>query len=166
MTSRALTLPAPPSRRPVVSEAARFLLVGGVSTVADVGTFNLLHYGAGTGPLTAKVLSTVVGGVTAFVGNRQLTFGGAGEGRMRRQAMAFLVVNAAALLLALVLLAVARYGLGLTGVVALNVAGNVVGLAFATVLRFWGYRRWVFAAPKAGQAGLPARETERARLAA
>lgn len=132
------------AKRPVLGEAARFLLVGGAATVLDVGVFNLLHYGLDVGPLTSKVASTVVGGLAAFVGNRQWSFQGAAQGRVRSQVLAFLLVNLAALGLALLPLAVARYGFGLTGVVALNTAGNVIGLAAATALRFWGYRRYVF----------------------
>ena len=130
----------------------RFLLVGGVATVVDVGVFNALHYGLGNwglgsrglGPLTAKVASTLVAAVVAFVGNRQWSFPDASGGGVRRQALAFVAVNAAALLVALAPLAVARYVLGMTGVLELNLATNVVGLGLATALRFWGYRRWVF----------------------
>ena len=145
---RSVQLPPPgPGRSPLLGQAARFLLVGGIATLVDVGLFNLLHYGladvVAIGPLTAKVVSTVVAGVVAFVGNRQWSFAGAG-GSVRLQVTAFVAVNAAALLLSLAPLALARYVLGLTGFVALNLAGNVVGLAMATVFRFWGYRRWVF----------------------
>ena len=154
------TGPPAPKRSQLVSQATRFLLVGGFATLVDVGLFNLLHYGLSgvqvlgvalvVGPLTAKVLSTVVAGVVAFVGNRQWSFAGA-RGSVRQQALLFVAVNAAALLLALAPLAFARYALGLTGFVALNLAGNVVGLAMATVFRFWGYRRWVFPAVPAEQ---------------
>lgn len=136
------------SRSPLVGQAARFLLVGGVATLVDVGAFNALHYGLGVGPLTSKVIATVLGGVTAFVGNRQWSFSGARGGSWKKQATAFLLVNLASMVLALLPLAVARYVLGLTGVVALNVAGNVIGLVLATGLRFWGYRRWVFPVPE------------------
>lgn len=148
---RSSVAPATPLRRrdlrPLLRQATRFLLVGGVATVADVGLFNLLHYGVGIGPLTSKVASTVAGGAVAFAGNRQWSFGDQSSRDVRGQAVAFLVINAAALLLALVPLAVARYVLGLTSVVALNLAGNVIGLGLATVVRFEGYRRWVFRAP-------------------
>lgn len=135
-------------------QAGGFLLVGGVATVADVGLFNLLHYGLQVGPLTSKVASTVAGGTVAFLGNRQWSFGDQGSRSVRCQALAFVAVNVAALLLALVPLAIARYVLGLTSVVALNLAANVLGLGLATVLRFEGYRRWVFRTP-APQTGAP-----------
>ncbi len=144
--SRPRTAAPEPVRRPLARQVLRFLLVGGLATAVDVGLFNLLHYGAGTGPLTAKVASTVAGGAVAFVGNRQWSFDDQ-DGRLWAQVLAFVAVSAAALVLALVPLAVARYVLGLTGVVALNLAANVVGLALATALRFWGYRRFVFRVP-------------------
>lgn len=143
--------------RPALGQAARFLVIGGAATVVDVGLFNVLHALLGVGPLSAKVLSTVAGAAVAFVGNRQWSFPDA-EGRVRHQVLAFAVVNVASLLLALLPLGIARYVLGLTSVLVLNLAGNVVGLALATVFRFWGYRRWVFppaAAPAAASA--PAR---------
>lgn len=133
--------PVPPR---VLGQAARFLLVGGAATALDIGVFNALHYGLAVGPLTSKVASTVLAGVVAFVGNRQWSFGGAATGRLQRQALAFVVVNLASLLLALLPLALARYVLGLTGVVELNIAANGVGLVLGTALRFWGYRRYVF----------------------
>ncbi len=140
-----LTRPLPlPPRTAARRQAVRFLLVGGVATVVDVGVFNVLHFHGGLGPLTAKVASTLVAAVVAFVGNRQWSFAGAAAGGVRRQALAFVAVNAAALLVALLPLAVARYLLGMTGVLELNLATNVVGLGLATALRFWGYRRWVF----------------------
>lgn len=135
---------APPARLPLLGQAARFLVVGGAATVVDVGAFNALHVGLGVGPLSAKVASTVLGGAVAFVGNRQWSFGSGTDGRLRRQVAAFVLVSLAALGLALLPLAIARYALGLTGVVALNIAGNGIGLALATAFRFWGYRRFVF----------------------
>lgn len=131
----------------------------------DVGAFNALHYGLGVGPLTSKVLATVLGGIAAFVGNRQWSFAGARGGSWRRQATAFLLVNLASMVLALLPLAIARYALGMTGVVALNVAGNVIGLVLATGLRFWGYRRYVFPEPEAAREE-PAVQTYDERVAA
>lgn len=140
------------TRAAALGPAVRFLVVGGVATAVDVGLYNALHSGLHVGPLTAKVASTLVSGAVAFVGNRQWSFAGSG-GRMRSQVLPFVAVNVVGLLLALLPLAVARYALGLTGVVALNVAGNVIGLGVATAWRFWAYRRWVFPPAAAATAG-------------
>lgn len=137
--------PAAPERRRrrLAGQAWRFLVIGALATVVDVGLFNVVHYGLHSGPLTAKVISTVAGGAVAFVGNRQWSFDDT-DGNVHAQVLAFVVVSVVGLLLALVPLAVARYVLGMTGVVELNVAANVLGLALATVFRFWGYRKYVF----------------------
>lgn len=135
--------PAPPAS-PVLGQATRFLVVGGVATAVDVALFNLLLYGLGIGPLTSKVASTAVAATVAFVGNRQWSFDGVPGARLHRQLLRYLLVTVASLGVALLPLAFARYALGLTGVVALNTAGNVVGLVLATAFRFWAYRRFVF----------------------
>lgn len=131
----------------VSGQALRFLLVGGVATAVDVGLFNVLHYAFGVGPLSSKVASTLVAGVLAFLGNRQWSFGDQQGRGVARQARTFVLVSAAALALGLVPLAVTRYGLGMTGPVAINLSANVVGLAVATAFRFYGCRRWVFSNP-------------------
>lgn len=128
----------------VSGQAVRFLSVGAVATVVDIALFNLLHFGLAVAPLLAKTGSTVVAGMVAFFGNRELTFGDQSGRSVRRQAAAFAAVSVAGLALSLLPLAFARYGLGLTGAVALNAAANVVGLAMATAFRFYGCRRWVF----------------------
>lgn len=125
-------------------QALSFLVIGGIATVVDVVLFNVLHYRAGLDPVSAKGLSTVAGAVVAFAGNRQFSFGDQTGNGMRRQAVLFGLVSVVALGLSVLPIVVARYGLGLTGVLALNAAGNVVGLALATAFRFWACRTWVF----------------------
>ncbi|MCW2622151.1 MAG: polysaccharide synthesis protein GtrA [Frankiales bacterium] len=124
------------------TQAVSFLLIGGIATLVDIGLFNVC-LGLGTGPILGKVLSTVAGGVVAFLGNREFSFGEQGDDSVRRQAVTFALVSLAALGLALIPLAVTSHALGLNGALALNVA-NGVGLVVATAFRFYGCRRWVF----------------------
>jgi putative flippase GtrA len=138
-------LPLDCARAGVAGEAIRFLLVGGVATGVDVALFNVLHVLAGAEPLAAKSVSTVTAAVVAFVGNRQWSFASGHGHELRVQVARYVAVTAAGLGLALAPIAVDRYVLGLEGAVAMNVAANVVGLGLATVFRFYGYRRWVFA---------------------
>jgi putative flippase GtrA len=138
----------------------RFLVVGGFATVVDVALFNVLHVVAGGEPLVAKSVSTVTAAVVAFVGNRQWSFASSHGHELRVQVARYIAVTVAGLGLALAPIAVCRYLLGLDGVVAMNVAANVVGLGMATVVRFYGYRRWVFAprnrgVPAVSAAGQP-----------
>jgi putative flippase GtrA len=136
--------------RAVVTQVAKFGVVGAVAYVVDVGLFNLLVYAGGDGPLhdkplTAKTISVVTATVVAYFGNRQWTFR---HGRHRgfwREYGAFLVVNGISLIVALLPLAISRYVLGLDTWLADNISGNVIGLVLGMVVRFVGYRYWVFA---------------------
>jgi putative flippase GtrA len=124
--------------------------VGAVCTVIDVGLFNVLHFGANVDPLLAKCISVAVATTASYLGNRHWSFRARGGRGFSREYPLFFLLNAVGLGFALVCLAVTKYGLGLTGPLALNLAGNVVGMAGATIFRFWSYRRWVFPAINAG----------------
>jgi putative flippase GtrA len=141
----------PPLASPTgtVGQAGRFLVVGVLATAVDVGLFNVFHVLAAIGPVLAKALSTVSSAGVAFLGNRQWSFPGGQEGALPRQVGRFAVVNGIGLLLALAPIVVTKSLLGLDGVVAMNVAANVVGLGLATCFRFYAYRRWVFPAEPA-----------------
>jgi putative flippase GtrA len=65
--------------------------------------------------------------------------------RLRRYAL-FFAVNLAGAAVQLLTLAVTHYGFGLTSAYADTVSGAGVGMALATVLRFWGTRTLVFGA--------------------
>ena len=130
--------------RAIAAEFAKFGIVGAVCTVLDVGGFNLLHFGAHVDPLLAKSVSVAVATTASYLGNRHWSFRARGGKGFSREYPLFFLLNAVGLGFALVCLAVTKYGFGLTGPLALNLAGNVVGMAGATVFRFWSYRRWVF----------------------
>lgn len=131
--------------------AWRFLLVGGLAFVVDVSCYNLARQLLETGPLTSKTLAFVVSATFAFVGNRLWVFD---QRRSRQLATAytlFFLVNLGGLAVNLVPLAVTSHALGWTSPIAENVSGNLVGVALATLFRFWGYERWVF--PRETDAG-------------
>ncbi|MEV5435744.1 GtrA family protein [Streptomyces sp. NPDC052682] len=128
-----------PDRRELLGFAAAGLLAYGV----DLALFTWLRGPAGLGPLTAKVLSFVAGCTVAYVGNACGTYRGT-RVRGPRAYAAFCAVNLAGAAVQLLCLAVSHYGLGLTSQRADTVSGAVVGMALATILRFWGTRTWVF----------------------
>ena len=136
--------------RAIAAEFAKFGVVGAVCTVIDVGLFNALHFGANVDPLLAKSASVAVATTASYLGNRHWSFRARGGKGFSREYPVFFLLNAIGLGFALACLAVTKYGFGLTGPLALNLAGNVVGMAGATVFRFWAYRRWVFPAINAG----------------
>jgi putative flippase GtrA len=140
-----------PSRRPARStrawahrrELAGFAAVGLLAYAVDLALFTWLRGPAGLGPLTAKGLSFVAGCSVAYAGNALGTYRHTRVKGPRAYA-AFCAVNVAGALVQLVCLAVSHYGLGLTSRHADTVSGAGIGMALATVLRFWGTRTFVF----------------------
>ncbi|WP_405660292.1 GtrA family protein [Streptomyces sp. RK9] len=128
-------------------ELAAFAAVGLCAYAADLGLFLWLRGPVGLDPLTAKALSFVAGCTVAYTGNALGTYrrraGEAGLSRLRQYGI-FFAVNIAGALVQLLCLAVSHYGLGLTSRRADTVSGAGIGMALATVLRFWGTRTLVF----------------------
>ncbi|KPI19813.1 GtrA family protein [Actinobacteria bacterium OK074] len=130
-------------------ELLGFALAGGLAYATDLALFTLLRGPAvGLGPLTAKSLSFLAGCSVAYAGNALGTYRGTyrGGGRPRglRPYALFFAVQVAGALVQLACLAVSHYGLGYTTRHADTVSGAGVGMALATVLRFWGTRTLVF----------------------
>lgn len=131
--------------------ASRFLVVGGLAFLVDVVCYNLARPLLETGPLTSKTLAFVVSATLAFAGNRAWVFDQRERKQLATAYSLFVLVNLGGLAVNLVPLAVSSYALGWTSPIAENVSGNLVGVALATLFRFWGYERWVF--PRETDAG-------------
>jgi putative flippase GtrA len=137
------------SLRSLVGRLAKFGVVGGCAYVVDVAVFNVLLY-VGEHPLlfgmpiVAKVISTSLATVVAWLGNRYWTFRGRTNERALREFITFACACTAGLLITLATLWVSHYVLGFTSVLADNLAANVVGVAFGTAFRFFAYSRFVF----------------------
>jgi putative flippase GtrA len=147
----------------LIHELAKFGVVGAIAFIVDVGTFNVLRNGPlDDKVLTAKAISTVLATTVAFIGNRQWTFRHRERAGLRREYVLFFVLNGVGLAISLSFLAFSHYVLDLTSPLADNISTNIIGMGFATVFRFWSYRRWVFTAPSP----VPPAETEPEALAA
>ncbi|MFP5218307.1 MAG: GtrA family protein [Actinomycetes bacterium] len=134
----------------VAREAAKFGTVGAVCYVVDIGVYNALHVGLGVGPLTSKVVSSVIAASCAFVGNRQWSFRHRGRTRhLGNEYLLFLVLNAVGLALALLCLGFGYYVLDMRSTLASNIWGNVIGTGLGTAFRFWSYRRYLWVHPAA-----------------
>ncbi|PZT68746.1 GtrA family protein [Streptomyces sp. SW4] len=129
-------------------ELVGFATAGLCAYAADLAVFTLLRGPAGVDPLTAKALSFVAGCSVAYAGN---AFGTYRHTRPRglRPCAVFFAVNVAGAAVQLLCLAVSHHGLGLTSQTADTVSGAGVGMALATLLRFWGTRTLVFRAGNA-----------------
>lgn len=128
-------------------ELARFLSVGGIAFVVDLGLFNLLRFGPGHllehKPLTAKIISVVAATLVSWIGNRHWTFSRQRTDRRARELVVFTTINLVGAVVPVLTLAFSHYALGLTNAFADNVA-TVIGIGIGTVLRYVGYKRWVF----------------------
>lgn len=129
--------------RHLIAELTKFGVVGGVNTALDFGIFNALHFGAGIGPLTAQACSAVVSTTSSYAMNRHWTFKHRARTGVRREYILFFVLNVIGLLIMEVFIGGARYGLGLSGALWLNVA-KAVGVGVSMLFRYWSYKRWVF----------------------
>jgi putative flippase GtrA len=127
----------------------KFGIVGLIGFVADVGTFNLLRYAGGKGPLyelplTAKVISTALGIIVAWLGHRFWTFSENRRTTIRREFVVFAGVYLIGLGITLATLAISHYVLDMRTAFADNLSGNVVGLGLAMAFRYWAMHKHVF----------------------
>lgn len=138
-----------------VVELTRFLAVGGVSFVVDLGLFNLLRFGPGElllhKPLTAKVLSVAAATLVSWVGNRRWTFADHRTAQRGRELLLYAIINVLGVLIGVATLAFSHYALDLRTPLADNVS-TVLGIALGTIVRYVGYKRYVFITPSAGTA--------------
>lgn len=139
--------------RILLKELGAFGVVGAVCFVLDVVLFQLLYSEVGLGAVTAKLVAAVVSMTAAFIGHRYWSFSHRARTGVRREYLLFAVINAAALLLNVVIIAVVRYPLGQEGALVLQVA-NIGGIVAGTAIRYLSYRRWVFPAVAPAAAAL------------
>lgn len=133
--------------REIGPELVGFAVAGACAYAADLGLFVWLRGPVGMDPISAKALSFVAGCSVAYLGNALGTYRKqVAEGSRLRQYGVFFVVNVAGALVQLVCIAVSHYVLGFTSPRADTVSGAGVGMALATVVRFWGTRTLAFGA--------------------
>lgn len=141
-----------PRLRRIGGEVALFSVVNVVATVVAVFLFNALVHGLpehGPGPLHGFPVATyfvanTVGMLISFYGSRRYAFKhrrptGPGGGLLN-----YAIVNFASFVIPMACLWVTRNVFGWDGVVADNLAANVIGAVLATLVRFWAFRRFVF----------------------
>ncbi|MFJ3313083.1 GtrA family protein [Micrococcus endophyticus] len=126
-------------------EVAKFGTVGAAAFVID----SLVFWWMMTGPLEgsnvkAKIVAGVVATLFSWVANRYWTFREKRSSNKTRELVMFLLMNAIGLGIQAGCVFIAQYFMGVTDPGGLFIAGNVVGLFFGTVFRYFAYRFWVF----------------------
>ncbi|MET8356564.1 GtrA family protein [Micromonospora sp. NPDC005171] len=140
-----------------IHEALKFGIVGGINTVINYAVFNALALTVFVnGQLKATVIATIVATITSYLMNRHWTYRDRPKSALRREYLLFFLFNGAGLLIELGAVAAAKYGLGVHGLLGLNLA-KTVGVLLATLFRFWSYRTFVFqpVAPAEAEAAKP-----------
>lgn len=133
-------------------EGLRFLLVGGMNYVVDVGVFNALRATVlATQPVSAKVISATVATLFSWVVNRSWTFSTRARRRMLHEFIGFMVINALGLVPPVVCLWLSHYVLGFESQLADNISANIIGVALGTLVRYLGYSLVVFNPKQARQ---------------
>ncbi|WP_117215088.1 GtrA family protein [Allorhizocola rhizosphaerae] len=138
--------------RHILHELGKFGVVGLFAYLVDSAILAYLVAEDPDRPLLAKTISTVVSATVAFVGNRFWTWRHRARSSLTREYLLYFGFNAAGLGIALATLGLTFYGLGAVSPIfqsplATFISAQIVGNAFATVFRFWAYRRFVFIAP-------------------
>lgn len=127
-------------------ELVKFGIVGGLGTLIDLGGAAVLHSVYHVGPLESKALSITGATIFTYLGSRFWTFRHRDNQPVHREALLFVALNVAGLVLAELVIAATTYGLGLKGQLAYN-AASFIGTGLGTVFRWYAYRKWVFLAP-------------------
>ena len=144
--------------RSLIHEFAKFAVIGVAGVFITNAVYDLLYLHLGLGPVTSTTIATIVATIASYLGNRYWSFHDRQRTGVVREIVVFAVLNGIGLLIQDAAVAFNYYALGLghdklAGFIALN-----AGIVLATLFRFWSYRRFVWIAPPAGQAG----NTERA----
>ncbi|QCR41355.1 hypothetical protein C1N74_13625 [Microbacterium sp. SGAir0570] len=140
----------PPRVKRAAALSARFLTVGGISTLIEVVTFNILLFGLGWDAVAAKVVASLVALVNAYFGNRQWTFKDRARRRRWVEITLFVIVNAVCTALGALLVwggvEAASAVLGRpAGPFVVNVV-NLVSIVVVVLARFGFYHSVVFRA--------------------
>ncbi len=132
--------------RRTVYEFAKFAVVGVAGVFIANAAYDLLCFHWGCGPVLSTTIATVVAAVGTYLGNRYWSFRSRQRSGVAHEIVIFAVLNGVGLLIQDATVAVNYYLLGLghdklAAFVALN-----LGIALATLFRFWSYRQFVWSA--------------------
>jgi putative flippase GtrA len=139
----------------LLTEAGRFLAVGGLATLVALFLFNVLLHGMlpgvpdtlGDQPILAYVIANTVGMLISYHGSRNYAFRDRPSTHADGGLTAFVAINVITMLLPIACLTISRDVLGLDDPVSDNVSANVIGLVLGLGARFYLFRTFVFRRP-------------------
>jgi len=137
--------------RQIIHEFAKFGIIGVIGLAITNLGYALMH-SHGVGPVTSTTIATIIATIVAYIGNRYWSFRHRERTSVPREGTIFFVLNGIGLLIQDAVVAFNAYALHLEHHKLAEFLALNIGIAIATVFRFWSYRRFVWAAP-AGDAG-------------
>lgn len=130
--------------RGLFHELAKFGTIGVVNLIVNFAVFNLLILTVlADGQLKAKAAATVVATTCAYFMNRHWTYRDRPRSTLHREYTLFFFFNLVGLVIEVAVVGLAKYGLEITHLLALNVF-TALGIGLGTIFRFWAYRTHVF----------------------
>jgi putative flippase GtrA len=129
--------------RQIIHEFAKFGIIGVIGLIITNAGYALLHSN-GVGPVTSATIATIVATTVAYIGNRYWSFAHRERTSVPREGLIFFLLNGIGLLIQDAAVAFNAYVLHnehhkLAEFLALN-----IGIAIATLFRFWSYRKFVW----------------------
>jgi len=127
---------------------SRFLIVGGLSTLIEVGVFNLLVFVLGWDVVSAKIAASLVALINAYFGNREWTFRHRDRRGRTSEIALFLGVNAVCTVLGAGIVWLGVEGLRMLlgeapGALGINLV-NFASIGIIVLVRFVLYHWLVF----------------------
>ena len=142
--------------RQLIHEFAKFGIIGVIGLIITNVGYALLHSN-GVGPVFSTTIATIVATTVAYIGNRYWSFAHRERTSVPREGLIFFVLNGIGLLIQDAAVAFNAYVLGLEHHKLAEFLALNLGIALATIFRFWSYRKFVWAAPAGdGDAGAAA----------
>jgi len=129
--------------RQLIHEFAKFGIIGVIGLIITNVGYVLLH-SHGVGPVTSTTIATIVATIVAYIGNRYWSFAHRERTSMPREGLIFFVLNGIGLLIQDAVVAFNSYVLHLEHHKLAEFLALNLGIAIATVFRFWSYRKFVW----------------------
>jgi putative flippase GtrA len=132
----------------LLTVGARFLVIGALSTLIEIGVFNLCYLVFGWDVVVAKVVASLVALVNAYFGNREWAFRDRNRHRRWLELLLFLAVNGVCTVLGALILWGGTELLGEPGPFVVNII-NLFSIGVVVLVRFVFYHFVVFRMPRA-----------------
>jgi putative flippase GtrA len=132
--------------RHLAPEALAFGAIGAANTLLYMAiTWALLSIGA----VKASIIATIVTTTLAYLANRYWTYRKHTRSALRREYTLFFGFNLVGMIIQSGAVTIGKYGFGLTEEhdKVLFMGVTLLGIAVATIFRFWAYRTFVFLKP-------------------